>query len=265
MIRTALAVASLVFLTSCATPSPVSPAARSDLAPAGKLRAGVNFQNPMLTGKDPATGEPRGIVVDIARELGRRLGVPVEIVAYDTAGKMAAAAKTGAWDIAFLGADPGRASEIAFTASYLEVEASYLVPAGSPLRSIADVDREGVRIAVLGKSAYDLQLSRTLKHARLVRAESAAGAAQLLVADKLEALADLKPRLVMFAEKMPGSRVLDGRFSVVEQAIGTPAGRKAGASYLREFVEDIKASGLVARTIEKNGARGLTVAPPTRN
>jgi polar amino acid transport system substrate-binding protein len=262
MIRTAVAVAGLVFLASCATTSPVSPAARAELAPGGKLRAGVNFQNQMLTGKDAASGEPRGIVVDIAQELGRRLGVPVEIVAYETAGSMAAAAKTGAWDIAFLGADPGRADLMAFTASYLEVEASYLVPAGSPLRTIADVDRDGVRIALAGKSAYDFYLSRALKHARLVRTETAAGAAQLLVAGKAEALADLKPRLLTFAGEISGSRVLDGRFTVVDQAIGTPAGRNAGASYLRGFVEDIKASGFVARTIEKNGARGLAVVAP---
>jgi polar amino acid transport system substrate-binding protein len=264
MIKIAATVAILVLLASCATTTPVPPAARAELAPSGKLRAGVNFQNPMLTGKDPATGEARGIVVDIAKELGRRLGVPVEVVAYDTAGKMAAAAKTGAWDIAFLGADPGRANEISFSAAYLEVEATYLVPAGSPLRSIADVDREGGRIAVLAKSAYDLQLSRTLKRAQLVRAGTADAARDLMISDKLDALADLKPRLMMYAEKMPGARVLDGRFSVVEQAVGTPAGRPAGAQYLREFVEEIKASGFVAKTIEKNGARGLTVAPQAK-
>ena len=136
------------------------------------------------------------------------------------------------------------------------------MPAGSPLRAIADVDREGVRIAVPEKSAYELYLSRTLKHAQLVRTqEGADNAFKRFVADKLEALAGLKPRLVKDAENLPGSRILDGRFTAVQQAIGTPKARVAGAKYLREFVEDIKATGLVARTIEKNGVRGLSVAP----
>jgi polar amino acid transport system substrate-binding protein len=260
MIRNILVAAALALLSACST---VPPAARNDLAPGGKLRAGINFQNQLLTGKNPATGEARGIVVDIAKELGRRLGVPVEIVGYDTAGKLAADAKTGAWDIGFLGADAGR-PEIAFSAAYVEVEASYLVPAGSTIKSIADADREGVRIAVAGKSAYELYLSRNLKRAQLVRTSTAAEAARVLVADKLEALADLKPRLLEFAAKIPGSRVLDGRFTVVDQAVGMPAGREAGLKYLREFVEDIKKSGFVARTIENNNVHGLTVAPASK-
>jgi len=239
-----------------------SPAVRSELAPTGKLRVGINLGNLLLTAKDPKTGEARGIAVDLGRELGRRLGVPVEIIGYPSPGELADAVKTGVWDVGFLGAEPQRANEIAFTAAYVEIEATYLVPAGSPLRAIADVDREGVRIAVPEKSAYELYLSRTLKHAQLVRTqEGADNAFKRFVADKLEALAGLKPRLVKDAENLPGSRILDGRFTAVQQAIGTPKARVAGAKYLREFVEDIKATGLVARTIEKNGVRGLSVAP----
>jgi polar amino acid transport system substrate-binding protein len=189
------------------------------------------------------------------------VGVPIELVGYDAAGKMADGAKTGEWDVAFLAAEPARAEEISFSAAYLEIEATYLVPPGSPLRTIADVDREGVRIVVAAKSAYDLFLSRTLKRARLIRAEGTDAAFELFVEDKIEALAGLKPGLVTLAEKLPGSRVLDGRFTAVQQSLGTPKGRDAGAKYLREFIEDVKASELVAQAIEKHGVRGVSVAP----
>jgi polar amino acid transport system substrate-binding protein len=187
-------------------------------------------------------------------------GFPVEIMAYESPGKLADAAKAGVWDVGFLGAEPQRANEIDFTAAYVEIEATYLVPPGSPLQSIADVDREGVRIAISEKSAYDLYLTRNLKHAQLVRERGADNVFRRFVDEKLDALAGLKPRLVTDQENLPGSRILDGRFTAVQQAIGTPKGRAAGARYLREFAEEVKASGLVARTIEKNNIRGLTVA-----
>ncbi len=263
MIRLGLASAGLFMLTSCAMTPQIFPAARTELAPTGKLRVGVNYGNFLLVTKDPAGGEPRGIAVDLARELGRRAGVPVEFVAYDGAGKMAEAVRTGAWDVAFLGAEPERANEITFTAAYLEIEATYLVPADSPLRTIMDVDREGVRIAVAARSAYDLFLSRTLQRARLMRAQGIDASFELFVADKLEVLAGLKPRLLADVEKLPGSRVLDGRFTAIQQAIGTPKGRDDGAKYLREFVEGAKASGLVTQTIENHGVRGVSVAPKT--
>lgn len=236
------------------------PAARSELAPTGTLRVGINMSNFLLTAKDPATGEPRGIAVDLGHELGRRLGVPVKIIPYPSPGELADAAKSDVWDVGFLGAEPQRANEIDFTAAYVEIEATYLVPAGSPIKAIAEVDRPGVRIAISGKSAYDLFLTRSLQHAQLIREKGADNALKRFVEDKLEALAGLKPRLVSDHENCPGSRILEGRFTAVQQAAGTPKGRSAGAQYLREFIEDIKASGLVARTIEKNGVRGLTVA-----
>jgi polar amino acid transport system substrate-binding protein len=235
-------------------------AVRSELAPTGTLRVGINLSNFLLTRTDPNTGQYGGVAVDLGQELGRRLGVPVEIMAYESPGKLADAAKAGVWDVGFLGAEPQRANEIDFTAAYVEIEATYLVPPGSSLKSIADVDREGVRIAISGKSAYDLYLTRNLKHAQLVREQGADNVFKRFVDDKLEALAGLKPRLVTDQENLPGSRILDGRFTAVQQAIGTPKGRPAGARYLREFAEDIKASGLVAQTIEKNSVRGLTVA-----
>ena len=170
--------------------------------------------------------------------------------------------RTGVWDVAFLGAEPQRANEMTFTAPYLEIEATYLVPPGSPFKTVADVDRPGHRIAITAKSAYDLYLSRTLKHATLVREQNADAALELFKREKLDALASLKPRLVADAPKFPGSRILDGRFTAVQQAVATPKGRDAAAQYLREFVEDIKASGLVAKTIESNKVRGVSVAPP---
>jgi len=239
----------------------VSPAVRSELAPTGKLRAGINFGNFLLVKKDPAGGAPSGVAPDLARELGRRAGVPVEFVSYDQAGKLAEGVRVGAWDIAFLGNEPQRANEIAFSAAYLEIEATYLVPAGSPIRSMSDVDRAGVRIAVADKAAYDLYLSRNLKHAQLVRAEGIDGSYQLFVGQKLDVLAGLKPRLVTDIEKLPGSRILDGRFMAVQQSIGAPKARDAAAKYLREFVEELKASGFVGRAIETHGVRGVSVAP----
>ncbi|HYT85204.1 MAG TPA: transporter substrate-binding domain-containing protein, partial [Burkholderiales bacterium] len=195
-------------LSSCAMPPQVPPAARSELAPTGKLRVGINYQNFLLVNKNPASGEYSGIAVDLGRELGRRLGVPVELVPFETAGKLADAVKAGAWDVAFLANEPVRANEIAFSSAYLEIEAGYLVPAGSPIRSIAEVDREGVRIAVSAKSAYDLYLTRNLQRAKLLRAPTIDASYELFVRDKLDALAGLKPRLATDAEKLPGSRVL---------------------------------------------------------
>jgi polar amino acid transport system substrate-binding protein len=235
---------------------------RSDLAPTGTLRAGINHGNPILAQKDPATGELRGITVDLSRELGRRIGVPVALVPYDAAGKMTDALKDGAWDVAFLAVDPARAAEISFTAPYLEIEGTYLVPEDSPIRSVADADREGVRIAAGAKSAYDLFLSRNLQRAQIVRAPTALEAVDLFASERLDAVAGVRQALAAAAARLPGTRVVDGRFMVIEQAAGTPRGRDAGAAYLHEFIEEAKASGLVAELLKKSGVGdSATVAP----
>ena len=241
----------------------MSSAIRSELAPTGMLRVGINFGNALLVTED-SSGAPGGIAVNLAQELARRADIPMELVSYETAGRMADGAKAGEWDVALLGSDPARANEIAFTAPYLEIDTTYLVPAGSPLRTIEDVDRGGIRVAVSEKSAYDLFLTRELKRARLVRIPGVNASVDLFFAEKLDALAGLKPLLVELTDKHPGARVLNGRFTVVQQAVGTPKGRDAAATYLREFVEDIKTSGFVAKTIERNGIRGVSVAPPAR-
>ena len=239
------------------------PSIRSELAPTGKLRVGINYGNPVLATRD-SSGDLHGVAVDLARELARRVGVPAELVGYESAGKMFEAVKAGAWDAAFLAVDPGRAGEISFTAPYIEIEGTYLVPAGSPLCAIADVDRDGVRIAVSAKSAYDLFLSRTLKNAQLVRAPDPNASFELLVAGKADVVAGVRQPLVTNAEKLPGSRVIDGRFMAIGQALGIPKGRAACAKYLQEFIEDVKVSGFVAQAIEKAGVRGVSVARQTR-
>ncbi len=239
----------------------ITPAVVADLAPTGKVRAGINYGNFILATKEAATGESRGVAVDLARELAKRLDVPFDIVAHDSVAALVDAAKTGAWDIAFLGSDPARETVISFTAAYLEIEATYLVASGSPLRAASDVDRAGVRVAAPARANYELFLSRNLKAAQLVQAPNADAAFELLVAGKVDALSGLKQALIGYAERLPGSRILDGRFMAVQQSIGVPRGCDAGLQYLRGFVEEAKASGLVARAIERTGARGVSVAP----
>jgi polar amino acid transport system substrate-binding protein len=239
---------------------PITPALRAEFAPTGSLRVALNLSNFLLvnaaSAQDP---QPQGIAPDVGRELASRLGVPLTFVKYAQPGLLAEAVSSGAWDVGLIGADPLRASEIAFTPAYLEIEATYLVPAGSPLRSLADVDRPGVRIAVGDKTAYDMYLRRTLQHAELCRANGLEASYELFVREGLDALAGLKPRLVADQARLPGSRLLDGRFTAIQQAIGTPLQRHAAAAYLREFVQDIR-GGLVAQLIARHGVRGVAVA-----
>jgi len=235
----------------------------SELAPTGVLRAAINMGNFLLvTGRTPS-GDPEGVAPDMAREIASRLGVPVTYVPYARPGELADAAATGVWDIGLIGAEPQRAEKIAFTPAYVEIEATYLVPAGSPLKTIAEVDRAGVRIAVTARSAYDLWLERNVKNARLVRSEGGDATFKQFVDDKLDALAGLRPRLLEDAAKLPGSRILDGQFTAVQQAVGTARKNAAGAAFLRDFVEEAKKSGLVARLIERHKVVGrLSVAAP---
>lgn len=241
-------------------PSDDTAAARADLAPSGRLRVALNLANFLLISSSPPGGEPTGIAPDVGRELARRLGVPVTFVPYALPGDLAAAASRDEWDVGLIGADPLRAAEIAFTAAYLEIPASYLVPAGSTIARIEEVDRPGVRIAVADKAAYDMYLRRTLQHATLERAVGLDGSYDLFVEAKLDALAGLGPRLVADQARLPGSRILEGKFTAVQQAIGTPIARQVGAAYLRGFVEEIK-QGLVGQLIAKHQVRGVNVAP----
>ncbi len=239
--------------------------ARAELAPTGVLRAGINLSNFLLvTGRTPE-GDPVGVSPDMARAVADRLGVPLKLITFDNPGALADAAVEDVWDIGNIGAEPERARTIAFTAAYAEIEATYLVPAGSPLKRIEDVDRPGVRIAVYGRGAYGLWLADNVKHATLVKAGGLDESFDVFVEQKLDALASLRPRLIDDVKKLPGARILDGKFTAVQQAIGTKPDRKAGLAFLREFVEEAKASGFVARLIDQHGVAGrLTVAPPAR-
>jgi polar amino acid transport system substrate-binding protein len=230
-----------------------------ELAPTGKLRVAINLGNIVLAQTDAATGEPKGVTVDLARELGRRLSVPVELATHDGAGKAFEALKAGSVDIVFLAIDPVRAAEVAFTAPYVIIEGVYMVPKDSSLISVADVDREGVRIGVNKASAYDLYLTRSLKHAKLVRGESGV---DLFVNEKLEAVAGVKQPIVAYAKTNPGVRVIDGRFMEIKQAMGTVKGRDAGARYLHAFIEEMKASGFVADGLKRSDQPDASVAPP---
>ncbi len=243
---------------------PPAPVVLKDLAPTGKLRAAINYGNPVLAQREPASGDLRGVSVDLARELARRLGVEATLVPFDAAGKVFEAAKAGAWDVAFLAVDPVRAADIAFTAPYVLIEGTYMVPQASPLKTIADVDRDGVRIAVGRGSAYDLFLTRTIKKAELVRAPTSAGAVELFVREGLEAAAGVKQPLVDYARTDPSVRVIEGRFMAIEQAMGTPKGRDAGLAYLDAFIEEMKASGFIAEALTRHKQPDAVMAPAAR-
>lgn len=234
---------------------------KAELAPTGVLRAGINMSNFLLVTSTAPNGDPAGVSPDMAAEVARRLGVPVTYVCYKSPGLLADAAENGEWDIGNIGAEPQRAEKIAFTAAYCEIEATYLVPAGSPIRTLADVDKPGHRIAVAGRAAYGLWLERNIKQAELVRTDSLDASYDAFVDQKLEALAGLRPRLNSDVKKLPGARILDGQFSAVQQAIGTPRKNEAAAKWLASFVEEAKASGFVKSLIEKHKVDGLSVAP----
>jgi len=254
-------------LVACA-PAPTAPrataapAALAELAPQGRLRAAINFGNPILATRDPAGGPPRGVSVDLSRELASRLNVPVELVTFDAAGKVVEAARAGAWDIAFVALDPVRGQDMLQSPPYVIIEGAYLVANDSPIRRNDEVDRDGIRIAVGKGSAYDLFLSRELKHARIVYAPTSPAVTDVFVAQKLDVAAGVRQQLEADARRVPGVRVLDGRFMVIQQAMATPKGRDTGARYLGEFIEEMKASGFVARALKRHAIEGAAVAPP---
>ena len=238
----------------------VSSTLRSEIAPSGTLRVGLNMSNFLLTRTDAATGNPAGVAHDLALELARRLDLPASMLPYPNPGAVADSASANEWDVCFLAAEPQRANAIEFSAAYVEIDATYLVPPGSTLRSADEVDRNGIRIIAPNRAAYELYLTRTLNHASLSREPGADASFERFVEEKFDALAGLRPRLTSDHAKLPGSRILQGRFTAVQQAAGVPKGRPAAAKYVREFIEDVRASGLVARAIENNDVVGLTIA-----
>lgn len=240
----------------------VDPSLLAELAPTGRLRAGINTGNFLLVSGQTTDGQPVGVSPDVAAEIARRLGVPLDLVCYPDPGLLADAAERGAWDIGNIGAEPQRARTIAFTAAYCQIEATYLVPMGSTITSIEDVDRPGHRVATKGRAAYGLWLENNLKHAELVRTDSIDASFDVFVERKLDALAGLRPRLLKDVERLPGARILDGQFSAVQQSVGTPRGNTRAAKWLADVVEELKASGFIAERIARHGVQGLSVAPP---
>jgi polar amino acid transport system substrate-binding protein len=254
-------VAFMTLLTACASTAPApSTALVKEFAPTGTLRAAINLGNPILANKD-AAGQPFGVSVDLARELGKRLGVPVALVPFSAAGKVVEAVKSAQVDIAFVAIDPVRGGDMAQTPAYVQIEGAYMVPNASPIKTNAEVDRAGHRIVVGINSAYDLYLTREIKAATLVRAPSSPTVLDMMAAQKLEVAAGVKQQLQMDAKRIPGMRLLDGRFMVINQAMGLPKGRDAAHAYLSAYVQDMKASGFVAQALARHGIEGAAVAP----
>ncbi|MDR3672146.1 MAG: ABC transporter substrate-binding protein [Holophaga sp.] len=249
----------ILFCAQAASAGP-APALVRQLAPGGRLRVAINLGNPVLAQRAPS-GELGGVSVELARELGRRLRVPVELIPFDGAGKVVAALREQAWDVAFLAIDPLRADVADFSHPYVVIEGAYLVPADSPLRAVAEVDRPGVRVAVGRGSAYDLFLTRELKQARRVEAPTSAGAVDLFLADRLEVAAGVRQPLAAFAATHPGVRLLPGSFMVIRQAMAVPRGREGAARYLDGFIEELKASGFVAKALARSGQGDAAIAP----
>jgi len=244
-------------LASCATTSRAPDAVRADLAPKGVLRGGMNLGNTLFTNRD-ASGRLYGVSVDLIDELGRRLGVPVEHVVYATPGEVADDASAGKWDVAVLAIEQARAQSMFFSPPMTEIEATYLVMADSPLRDVAQVDAPGVRIAVADKAGYELYLTRTLRNASLVKGKNTPGAFDVFASKRADAFAGLKPALLDYMPKAPGSRLLDGNFMTVNHGLATPRTKTASAEYVKAFVDEMVASGFIARSIERHRVAGLT-------
>ncbi len=258
------AIAALMVAAHAACAQGAPPDAVKDLAPTGALRAAINYGNGVLAQK--GAGGPQGISVDLSRELAKRLGVKLELVTFEAAGKAFEAAKANVVDVLFVAIEPVRAADVEFSPPYVLIEGTYLVPKDSALKEVGDVDRAGVRVAVGRGSAYDLYLTRTLKNATLVHAATGGCCAMidLFRAEKLEAVAGVRQPLVEYAKSHADVRVMDGRFQEIRQAMGTPKGRLAGAAYLRTFIEEMKASGFVADALKRSNQPDAQVAPPEK-
>ena len=260
--RRSFCFATALLLGGCAATAPNPPAAAiAELGGTGKLRAAINFGNPILATKS-ANGDPQGVSVDLAREAARRLGVPIELVLFNSAGSVVEAVKARQVDLAFVAIDPVRAADMEYTAPYVIIEGAYLVRDNSPLQRNDEVDRPNTRVAVGRGSAYDLFLTRELKSATLVRAPTSPAVTDLFLAENLDVAAGVKQQLQADAKRVGGVRLLPGRFMVIEQAMGVPKGRSAAQAWLAGFIEEMKASGFVAESLKRNGIEGAAVAPP---
>jgi len=233
---------------------------RQALAPTGKLRAGLITTNPVHVTTVASSGELKGVAIDLGRELAQRIGVPFEVVRYTSAAALVGSAKSGQWEIVFIGIPVGQ-RDMELSAPYAQIEMGYLVPKDSSISTISEVDRPGIRIAVQEKGAADLLLTPTIKQATLVRRPTTADAVEALRSGKADALSGIKTYLIPASERLPGSRVLEGRIAVEGISIGVPKGQHVGAAYVRRFVEEAKSQGLVKAAIERARVPGLDAAP----
>ena len=232
-----------------------------ELVPNGTLRVGINLSNFLLVTGKTVSGDPVGVAPDMGAQIAQRLGVPFSYVTFAAPGPLADEVDKGIWDIGLIGAEPQRAEKIHFTSAYVEIQSTFLVPPGSPVQTIDDVDKPGVRIACTARTAYGLWLERNIKHATIVWTDTLDNSFDKFAADKLDALAGLKPKLLSEVKRMPGARILDGQFSAVQQAVGTSRKNAAAQAWLEAFVAEAKASGFVERLISKHKVVGLNVAP----
>ena len=259
--RALCAAGTLALVGGCAVTAPAPPkAAIAELSPTGKLRAAINFGNPILASRN-AAGEPQGVSVDLAREAARRLGVPIELVLFNSAGSVVDAVKANRVDLAFVAIDPVRAADMDYTAPYVIIEGAYLVRNDSALQRNEEVDRSGTRVVVGLGSAYDLFLTRNIRNATLVRAPTSPAVTDMFIAQRLDVAAGVKQQLEMDAQRVGGVRLLPGRFMVIEQSMGVPKGRLAAQAWLKGFVEEMKASGFVTASLKRHGIQGAEVAP----
>jgi polar amino acid transport system substrate-binding protein len=257
MLKPSAIILASVLAAGCTSLPEAPAAARAELAPQGKLRAGMNLGNNLFTQKDKTTGELKGVSVDLMRELGLRLGVPVDLVVHAMPGDVADAAQKNTWDVAILAIEQSRAKTITFSPPITEIEASYMVHKDSTLRTAAQVDAAGIRIAAPDKAGYELYLTRTIRNATLVRAPSIQGAIDVFMNKQADTLSGLKPNLLDVMATNKDMRLLEGNFMVVNHGLGTPTNRPAAAAYLKAFVEEMNASGFVARSIARHQVLGL--------
>jgi polar amino acid transport system substrate-binding protein len=261
--RGRVVVVALGLLTGCASTQSVPAAARSELAATGKLRVGLILSNQVLVTKDPQTGELRGVTVSLGEALARRIGVPFEPVGYPNPAALVQSFGRNEWDIAFLALDPARARDVDFSPPYMVVDNTYLVPIGSKVRSVEMADQRGITIAVPERSAPDLFLSRTLKAAEIVRVPGGADAAiEVLRSGRADAYAENAHMLSLYSDRLPGSRVLEGRYTLIQHAVAIPRGRAAAAEYVRQFIEESKSDGTIRDAIAQAGLRRTAVAAP---
>ena len=262
LICTILGIAVVACAADSITPSDApTPEARLALAPTGKLRVGLQLGSPHNVIRDSVSGEMKGVGFDLGNELAGRLGVPFEPVFYPSVGALLDGGKAGAWDVAFVGFSPARAKEWEFTALHMQMEFGYLVPSGSSVSSMADVDRPGIRVAVQEKSQPEVFLSQTLKNATVVRGSSLGDTVEILKSGRADAIFSIKPSLFEVSNRLPGSRVLEGTAGLDPHAMVMPKGRDPGVAFARKFINDAKSEGAVRAAIERVGMRGAVVAP----